>query len=108
MRVGALAVLAGMLSPALAIAQDTPQPVAPTIGLTDAQKADVLSHNTEASVDAARAGLGGSPGKQVHGEMGVMVGTHGARSIYGAAAIPLGDNAGATVSFESSRWRGPR
>jgi hypothetical protein len=36
-----------------------------------------------------------------------MVGSHGTRGIYGTAAVPLGDNAGAVVSFENSRygWR---
>jgi hypothetical protein len=33
-----------------------------------------------------------------------MIGTHGTRGAYGTAAIPLGDNAGAVVSFESSRY----
>jgi hypothetical protein len=36
--------------------------------------------------------------------VGVMIGSHGTRGVYGAADIPLGDNAGASVSFESSRF----
>lgn len=94
------------LLPAVALsAQMTPQAAPDTLSLSDAQKQELLAHNTESSVDAARAGLGnGAPGRQIHGEIGAMVGTHGTRGIYGTAAIPLGDNAGATVSFEDSRY----
>jgi hypothetical protein len=92
-----------MIAPAVAtIAQDAPS----TMSLSDAQKADILSHNSEESVEAARDGISdASPNgrRQIHGEMGVMIGSHGTRGAYGAAAIPLGDNAGATVSFESDR-----
>ena len=45
-----------------------------------------------------------SPARGIHGEMGVMVGTNGARALYGTALIPLGDNAGARISFETSRF----
>jgi hypothetical protein len=103
-----LVCLAGLiLLPATALpAQTPPTPADPnTLSLSDEQKADLLAHNTEDSVDAARAGLGtGAPSRQIHGEIGAMVGTHGTRGVYGTAAIPLGDNAGATVSFENSRY----
>lgn len=81
-----------------------------TIGLTDAQKADILSRDTGSSVARARTGLAGSalPGNgarpAIHGEIGAEIGTHGERGVFGAAAIPLGDHAGATVMFESSRY----
>jgi len=94
------------LLPATALsAQAAPTGDPNTLSLSDEQKADLLAHNTESSVDAARAGLGsGAPGRQIHGEIGAMVGTHGTRGIYGTAAVPLGDNAGAVVSFEDSRY----
>lgn len=94
------------LFPAATLSAQTPPPGDPnTLSLSDAQKQELLSHNTESSVDAARAGLGsGAPGRQIHGEIGAMIGTHGTRGIYGTAAVPLGDNAGATVSFEDSRY----
>jgi hypothetical protein len=91
-----------------ASAQDAPPGDANVLSLSDAQKQELLAHNTESSVDAARAGLGnGAPGRQIHGEIGAMIGTHGTRSIYGTAAVPLGNNAGAVFSFEDSRynWR---
>lgn len=97
------ALLAALTWPTLSAAQ-TGSPN--TLSLSDAQKADIQSHATEDSVDAARAGLGGTgvPGRQIHGEVGMMIGSHGTRGAYGTAAIPLGDNAGAVVSFENSRY----
>jgi hypothetical protein len=88
-------------------AQATPSA---TIGLSDTQKADILSHNTEQSVDGARAGLsdGKLPGagiaRGIHGEIGAEIGSHGERGMFGAAAIPLGDHAGATVMFEDEHY----
>ncbi len=101
-----LALAVGLLFWATGAAAQTAAPDnVGTLTLSDSQKADLLAHNTEADVDAARAGLGsGNPGRQIHGELGAMIGTNGARGIYGTAAIPLGDNAGAIVSFESSRY----
>lgn len=42
--------------------------------------------------------------RRIHGEVGVMVGTGGARGAYGVAAIPLGENSGAVVAFETQRY----
>jgi hypothetical protein len=76
-----------------------------TIGLSDAQKADILSHNTEDTVADARAGLPTSgKARAIHGEIGAEIGTHGERGMFGAAAIPLGENASATVMFEDERY----
>lgn len=100
-----------------AFAQSTPaptttQPEAPTatdsdtMRLTDEQRDAILDANTEARAAAARGELTGleSLGRDVHGEVGVMIGSNGTRGVHGTADIPLGDNAGATVSFESSRF----
>lgn len=101
-----------ILLPATALAaQPAPAGDSSTLSLSDAQKQELLARNTEASVDAARAGLGnGAPDRQIHGEIGAAIGTHGMLSMYGTAAIPLGDNAGAVVSFEKSHydWGGRR
>ncbi|AHE57472.1 hypothetical protein NX02_29545 [Sphingomonas sanxanigenens DSM 19645 = NX02] len=74
--------------------------------LTDAQREAILNASTEASAAAARGERTASerPDRRIHGEMGFMVGSHGTRGVYGTADIPLGENAGATVSFESSRF----
>jgi hypothetical protein len=100
-----------------AFAQSTPaptttQPPSPTAAgsdtmrLTDEQRDAILDANTEARAAANRGEPTGleSLDRGVHGEMGVMIGSHGTRGVYGAADIPLGDNAGASVSFESSHF----
>jgi hypothetical protein len=97
-----LTIVGGWVSVAGAQATATPD----TLSLSDTQKAEIAGHATEDSVDAARAGLdgAGAPDRKIHGEMGVMIGSHGTRGAYGTAAIPLGDHAGAVVSFENSRY----
>ena len=77
-----------------------------TIRLTDAQRMEILDHNTVESAAAARGELPASEstGRGIHGEVGVMIGSHGTRGAYGTADIPLGDHASATVSVESSRF----
>lgn len=77
-----------------------------TVRLTDAQRDAILDANTEARAAAARGELSGSDGvdRRIHGEVGVMIGTNGTRGAYGTADIPLGENAGASVSFETSRY----
>ena len=85
-----VALFAAALSPSLASAE--------TLALTDAQREAVLAGNSEASVAADPTG------RKVHGELGVAIGSRGLRSVYGTAAIPLGGDADAVVSFESSRY----
>nr|WP_295669414.1 hypothetical protein [Sphingomonas sp.] len=98
-----------------AIAQTAPTPgaappVSPepsdTIRLTDEQRMRILDSNTEVSAAAARGEMTGSDREalRIHGEVGVSVGSNGSHSIYGVAAIPLGEHAQATVMFESSRF----
>lgn len=100
-----------------AFAQSTPaptttQPTSPTatdsdtMRLTDEQRDAILDANTEVRAAATRGEPTGleSLDRGVHGEVGVMIGSNGTRGVYGAADIPLGDNAGASVSFESSRF----
>jgi hypothetical protein len=76
--------------------------------LTPEQKAEALQSGAGARPDDATiAGGGGLP---IHGEFGALIGTGGMRSVYGTAAIPIGENGGAIVSFENSRFgqRRPR
>ena len=90
------------------------QPAPPsgdTIRLSDRERDAILDSNTVESAAAARgeldaSGRPGGPG--IHGEVGAMIGSNGTRGAYGVAAIPLGDNAGAVVSFESSQFGGYR
>ena len=120
-RIDTLMALAGATLLALGTSGATAQAADPvashTLSLSAEQKAALLAGHSETSVDAARAGLGddapaggvndlgaGGGRRQIHGEIDAMVGTNGARGIAGTAAVPLGDNAGAVVSFESSRF----
>ena len=101
----ALILAAGMFafSPlqAQAVAADAGQ----TIRLNPEQIAKLRDEGTEATAAAAAGELtGGGFGRGIHGEVGMTVGTHGTRGAYGIAAIPLGENAGAVVSFEDSRF----
>ncbi len=112
----ALAAVAGASCwPAASYAQSVPAPTttqpAPSvpddvIRLTDVQRLAILDNNTADSAAAARGELTGSEkaGRGIHGEVGFMIGSNGTRGAYGTADIPLGDNAGATVSIESSRF----
>ncbi|RZF64955.1 hypothetical protein EWE75_08675 [Sphingomonas populi] len=92
-------------------ATDQPAPPASdTIRLSDRERDAILDSNTVESAAAARGELGesGGGGRGIHGEVGAMIGSNGTRGAYGVAAIPLGDNAGAVVSFESSQFGGYR
>lgn len=91
------------------LAQTAPAPAAgdaDTVRLTDEQRNAILDRNTVDSAAAARGELTQSQrmDRGIHGEVGMVIGSYGTRGIYGTAAIPLGDNAGAVVSFESSRF----
>lgn len=116
------AVLAAQsLTPALA-AQTAPAPggFSDTLSLTDAEKAELMDHNSEDSVDAARAGRGvdleagagtglaaGAPDRKIHGEVGALIGSNGTRAAYGTAVVPVGDSATAAFSFERSHFGYP-
>jgi len=88
-----------------AAAQSTGSDSAQTVRLTQEQIATLQATATEAKADEA-AGLAPGAGldRQIHGEVGAMIGTGGARGIYGTAAIPIGENGGAVISFENSRY----
>jgi len=116
----ALALVAGLCcSPATGFAQTPdarlpatrqPEPSGDMIRLSDRERNAILDSNTVESAAAARGELdeSGAPTRGIHGEVGAMIGSNGTRGAYGVAAIPLGDNAGAVVSFESSRFGGYR
>jgi hypothetical protein len=94
-----------------AAAQDTSAQAAPvsdgdTIRLTDEQRADIIEHNTSARAAAARGELpdSGIRDRGVHGEVGFMIGTHGARGAYGEAEVPLGDHGSAAIAIDSEHY----
>lgn len=94
------------LSGGAALAEESGSAPGRVISLTPEQKeAAIDSGGTAIAGPAADiAGHGGSRAGQIHGEVGAMIGTGGTRGIYGTAAVPLGENAGAIISFEKSRY----
>src|SRR4051812_6908451 len=78
---------------AVVAAEAAPSAAGDTIRLTDEQRMKILDNNTPESAAAARGELTGSDkaGRGIHGEVGIMIGSHGTRGVYGAADIPLGD-----------------
>jgi hypothetical protein len=91
-------ILLGMLAPASAA-----EP-APVQRLSEAQIAQVLDEAAakRETVEAAAP----PPKADIHGEVGVAIGTGGYREIFGDAFIPFGDDGGATLSFSTQRQRG--
>ena len=92
-------------APVPTVAQPAPPVAGDTIRLTDEERNKILFGNTSERAAQVRGEQVDTPngGRGIHGEVGVMIGTGGSRGAYGVAEIPLGDNAGAVVSFESSR-----
>ena len=80
-----------------------------TYSLTPQQRADLLNASSrDPSKSPITEDLGDGSSRQIHGEVGVMIGTGGERGMFGTAAIPLGSDAGAVISFESNRFRDRR
>ena len=52
--------------------------------------------------------INGAPGRGIHGDMGIEIGNHGTRAMYGTAIVPLGENGSAAVSFLTSQSNGGR
>lgn len=101
MSVKILLATAACLMPGAAWADDV-------VRLSPAEREQVL----EAA--AANAPINGAPGlggRQIHGEMGVTVGSNGLRAVGGNAIVPLGETGTLGIGFENvqgGRWRVPR
>jgi len=74
------------------------------ISLSPAEKAKLL----DAAAERPRPASGELPinglGSQIHGEVGMFVGTGGSRGVFGSAVAPLGQNGQIAVAFENSRF----
>ena len=75
------------------------------IALSPAEKAELLDELAArpAKVDAGEPAINGR-GREVHGEVGMFVGTGGARGLFGSAVAPVGENGSIAVAFENSRY----
>lgn len=66
-----------------------------------------IQAEAEAAGSAAE-GAEAEPGRdRIHGEVGVSIGSGGAREISGAINTPLGANGQATISGDARRWPRP-
>jgi hypothetical protein len=73
----------------------TPEP-APVAGLQPSAERDAILNNSlygEARAD-----------RRPHGEVGMFIGSGGARGIFGTTAVPLGDTGMASFSFSTGRF----
>ena len=95
-----MAVLA-VLTPAAAFAQTT-------IALTPDQAEAAKEAGARAHARDAGIGLDpGTPGRQIHGEVGVTIGTGGYRALYGTAVSPLGQTGVVAISVATEQGGQP-
>lgn len=84
-----------------ALAPDAVAPAAPSERrLSDAEIERVL--DAAAAKREASEQAGDQPGRQVHGEVGVSIGTGGYRSVFGTAVVPVLSDGVAILSFETT------
>ena len=103
MRYGISWILAAtLILPTPALAADAAAPPAPVHSLSEAEVARILdaavkkretANAPDTEIDGERP--------QVHGEIGVGIGTGGYRSAFGTAFVPLGDGL-AIISFDTT------
>ncbi|MDO6413177.1 hypothetical protein Q4F19_02165 [Sphingomonas sp. BIUV-7] len=89
------------LSATPAFAQEAPG----TIALSAEDRAAVL--DAAANRPESELPINGLD-RQIHGEVGMEIGSRGGRALYGSTIVPLGDNATAAFSFmtgQQGRWR---
>lgn len=96
--------LAALFVASAACAQET------VVSLSPEAKEKILEaaaqRNARAIGEPAINGLGGIG--QIHGEVGMMIGTNGTRGVYGTAVAPVGETGSVAFSFENSRYGGRR
>ncbi len=95
------ALLLSLALAAPALATETPPPAATVYQLTPEQKEAAMHSAAPQPADPLLEA--DRPARQIHGEVGVMIGTGGARGVFGTAAIPLGQDGIAVISMESMR-----
>ena len=89
-----IAMLLGVVPFAAATAQDV-------IGLSPEAREAVLQ---AAATRDESLPINGAPDGQIHGEMGVMVGSDGSRAVYGSTVIPLGTTASLALAYSDGSY----
>ena len=90
---------------ALIVAGTAAQAEETVVALSPAQKEKILDAAASRPAPLGQPpvnGLGGA--NQIHGEVGMFVGTGGARGVFGSAVAPVGDNGQIAIAFENSRF----
>ncbi|WP_374649163.1 hypothetical protein [Rhizorhabdus sp.] len=94
----ALALTALLLAGAAAQAEET------VVSLSPAEKEKLLDAAARKPRPIGELPINGIAGR-AHGEVGMFVGTGGARGVFGTAVAPVGETGQIAVSFENSRFR---
>jgi len=99
MLIRSLAIALSFATASAAQAQDT------VVSLTAEQREHAIEAAAQVNHDGELPinGLSGSS-RQIHGEIGAMVGTGGARGVFGTVIAPVGDNAMVGFSYENTRY----
>ena len=112
-RFGAMYFLLSTLSPAAlaaAVVDDVPTGAATVHRLSpdaiEAALADGAARNRAAEALAALPSI--DTDRKIHGEVGVGMGSNGGREAFGTAAVPVGENGSAVMSYDYSRQNYPQ
>lgn len=63
---------------------------------------EAASRNAGRFEEPAINGIGAA--RQVHGHVGMMIGTNGARGVFGSAMAPIGETGHIAFAFENTRF----
>jgi len=90
--------LAALLAASAAGAAET------VVALSPEAKAKILNDAAAKPSTSLGESAVNAPDRQVHGEVGMMIGTNGARGVFGSAVAPLGGSGSVAVAVENSRF----
>ena len=90
--------LAALLMASAAIAEET------VVALSPDAKAKILDAAAEHNATLREEPTINGIGRRIHGEIGMFVGTNGARGVSGAAEMPVGETGTVAIAFENSRF----
>lgn len=67
-------------------------------------KEKILNEAAARNADAIGAPTINGIDRRIHGEVGMMIGTNGARGVFGSAVAPIGQSGSVAVAFENTRF----
>lgn len=104
-----VALAVGLAMPALATdvvppSADSDLPLNGRVALSDAEREATINAAADRNSDLPINGAE----RKIHGEMGIAMGSHGYRSIYGTTVIPLGETGTMALSYSNTQFGGYR